>query len=70
MTQNQLLPGQELYTPALVRARLEREGGFHARSFTTGALLWVFRLDGDVATVSYSMDTIEFKMRVNNLKSV
>jgi hypothetical protein len=70
MAQSQLIDGQEMYTPALVRARLRDGGGFHARSFTTNALLWVTAIDGDVATVQYSMDVLKFKMRVSKLKSL
>ena len=70
MKQSQLIDGQELYTPALIRSRLENEGCFHVRSFTTGKLLWVTGIDGGSAVVQYLGSKTRWMMRITNLKSL
>ena len=70
LQQSVLIDGQEIYCPKMVRARLRMEGGFHARSFTTGALLWVVAIDGDRVRVNYSMGSTQWMMRISNLKTL
>jgi len=70
LSQSTLIDGQEMYTPALVRARLRDGGGFHARSFTTGKLLWVVAIDGEHVRVNYSMDSAQWMFPIKNLKSL
>lgn len=71
LSKSQLIDDQELYTEALVRARLRMGGGFHAREFTTGMLVWVTKINGiGSVTVHYSMSLEEFKILPEDLKSL
>jgi hypothetical protein len=70
MAQSTLLDGQELYTPALVRARLANEGDFNARSFTTGKLLEVTAIDGSLVTVYFAGTDVKFHMDAHKIKSL
>jgi hypothetical protein len=70
LQQRTLIDGQEIYYAKMVRARLQMDGGFHARSFITGALLWVNGIDGDRVRVNYSMGTQEWMMKISNLKTL
>ena len=71
VAQSQLIDGQELYTAALVQARLRDGGGFHARSIETNRLLWVTKINGmDSVTVQHSMHNLQFKVSPESLKSL
>ena len=65
-----LMDDQEMYTVEMVKARLRFGGAFHARSFTTGKLLWVIAIEGNYVRVNYSMSITEFMFPISNLKTL